>query len=58
MDTTQLPPPAELVRRIDSCKAELRALTRLLHASKLLRDADEARARREPEPPAKQTDND
>ena len=41
-----LPPPADIVRRIESCRQEIAALKQLLRASQAASAAEEARKRR------------
>jgi hypothetical protein len=50
MDTKNLvvPTPDEIVARIAACEQELKSLRRLLRLAQHLRDAHEARQRREP----------
>jgi hypothetical protein len=46
MESTTVPPPEELLQRINDCEIELKSLRRLLRVSQSLRDANEARQRR------------
>ena len=47
---SELPPPREIARRIDSCREELAALRKLLRISLAAQKADQARDRRKAAP--------
>jgi hypothetical protein len=47
METITLPPPDLIRRRISDCAQEMKSLRRLLRMSQDMRDAEEARQRRQ-----------